>query len=372
MSRLFGTSATVDGRPWIDQDGSPLIAVIEDPPGSEAVVDKNGLFHVRGWSASRDQVPHIIEIHRSGQRQFAPEMSDRPDVHRHLLSSMPGRFESGVCRNISVFLYLPPDEAERTYRLVVSDSVHVADLGSFRVYRATPVIEVARGLERSQYKDVWNSVSVDLDNAKTAVAGYTDEDEFRRTAHSTVALLDEAVGIGPEDVILEIGAGVGRVGPVIAPRCKHWIATDVSEQMLKFAAERNSHLSNISYVPLSGWDLEPIPSESVDVVYSTVVFMHLDEWERFVYVCEAMRVLRPGGRLYVDNYNLLSEPGWKFFLAIREHHHPLNRPANISRSSTPRELVQFLVKAGFVDVRSWEAQESLFCHVVGRKPRQGE
>ena len=29
---------------------------------------------------------------------------------------------------------------------------------------------------------------------------------------------------------------------------------------------------------MNGWDLRPILDSSVDVAYSTIVFMHLDEW----------------------------------------------------------------------------------------------
>ena len=369
MGKIFGTSFLIDGSKFVDETNSPLIVALERGHEGNSEVDENGLFHVIGWSASSAVLPHSIEIIRSGRRQPAPVMSERPDVHQHLRSAMPGRFDQGSCYNISIFLYLPPEESERTFRLVVSDSVHVVDVGEIKIERSQILNNAASPMERSRYKDVWNSVSIDLDNAKTAVAGYTDEDEFLRTAHSTVAVLEESVGIGANDVVLEIGAGVGRVAPIIAPKCKQWIAADVSEQMLFFAKERNKHLTNVSYVPLSGWDLEPVKTESIDLVYSTVVFMHLDEWERFAYVCEAHRVLRPGGRIYVDNYNLLSEPGWKFFSGVREWHHPLNRPPNISRSSTPKELEQFLIKAGFEQVRTWQDPQSLFCHAVGQKSR---
>ena len=39
---------------------------------------------------------------------------------------------------------------------------------------------------------------------------------------------------------------------------------------------------------------QPIADSSIDVVYSTVVFMHLESWDRYAYVKEARRVLPPG------------------------------------------------------------------------------
>jgi len=42
-----------------------------------------------------------------------------------------------------------------------------------------------------------------------------------------------------------------------------------------------------------------------------VVFMHLESWDRYNYISEAFRALRPGGRIYVDNINLCSDGGWK-------------------------------------------------------------
>ena len=75
--------------------------------------------------------------------------------------------------------------------------------------------------------------------------------------------------------------------------------------MLKFAAERLSSLPGVEFVELWGNDLRPISDNSIDFVYSTVVFMHLESWDRYGYVREAFRVLRPGGKLYVDTVNLL-------------------------------------------------------------------
>ena len=110
--------------------------------------------------------------------------------------------------------------------------------------------------------------------------------------------------------MLEIGCGVGRVGASLAPRCARWIGADVSAEMLRHARAALAGHANVSLVHLNGVDLAGVDDASVDVAYCTGVFMHLDEWERYRYLAEAFRVLRPGGRVYVDNINLLSPEGW--------------------------------------------------------------
>ena len=157
------------------------------------------------------------------------------------------------------------------------------------------------------------------------------------------------MGINPDDEMLEIGCGVGRMGMVLAPICKKWIGCDVSKNMLNHAANRLENCKNIQLVELSGFDLIPISNSSVDLVYCTVVFMHLDEWDRYNYVLEVYRVLRPGGRIYIDNFNLCSDEGW----AVFEQHRaipPSQRPSHISRSSTPQEIETYLRRAGFKSI----------------------
>jgi len=220
-------------------------------------------------------------------------------------------------------------------------------------------------VRRAAYKAVWDAQSKTEEAAKIAVAGYADEGEFRRTAEGTVACLEQSVGVRPTDVIVEIGCGVGRVGRVLAPRCKEWVGADVSQNMLSHTRRRLADLPNVRTVALNGYDLAPLADRSADVVYCTVVFMHLDEWERYRYVRDALRVLRPHGRLFVDNFNLLSDEGWRLFEQVLALD-PLARPAHASKSSTPQELAAYLDRAGFIDVE--QTQTGLWVLTWGRKP----
>lgn len=358
------------GHLVIADDGegrTQMVCWLRANPENVLTVDEDGLVRIVGWSASSKDVAHCIRLERDGMQRFAPPMRQVLGFNASGNLDATKVFEQKSCYEISVFLHLPEGEVDRSYSIFVTDGQAECNLGTFRLRRA-PSSPPKTRQKRARYKEVWNSVSPDLDNAKTAVAGYTDEEEFERTAQATAMALRSTVGLRLTDVVLEIGAGVGRAASAVAPHCRKWIATDVSEQMLSFAKERNARFDNIDYVPLSGWDLEPIEDMSVDVVYSTVVFMHLDEWERYGYVLEAFRVLRPGGRMYVDNYNLLSQPGWDFFMGVVQDHHPLNRPPNVSRSSTPEELASYLQRAGFENVIAQGPQESLFCWAYGNKP----
>src|SRR6478609_7651744 len=203
---------------------------------------------------------------------------------------------------------------------------------------------------RSEYKKVWSALSTTEDQAKLHVIGVTEEAALQSTGEETLRLLQDSVGIEKDDVVLEIGCGVGRVGKVVAPLCRKWIGCDVASNMLSLTARRLSDLSNVELVEISGYDLSGVADASVDVVYCTVVFMHLESWDRYSYILEAFRVLRPGGRIYVDNINLCSDGGWKVFETHRAFS-PSDRPPHMTQNSTPQEIETYLKHGGFDEVR---------------------
>lgn len=203
---------------------------------------------------------------------------------------------------------------------------------------------------RSDYKTVWNRQARDPELAKLAVAGYGGEVELAHAAAETLQILDATVGYGKYDLILEIGCGVGRVGSALAPVCRHWFGSDISGEMLKHAAKRLAQFDNITLVELADVSLQMFPDNGLDLTYCTVVFMHLYEWDRYRYVQEMYRVLRPGGRCYFDNMDITSNPGWQMF-TDGARLPPHRRPAHVSMISSGEELETYAKRAGFCDIR---------------------
>lgn len=220
---------------------------------------------------------------------------------------------------------------------------------------------------RGDYKSVWNSLVGSKREAYLYVAGHTDEDKFHDDAEDTLDILRDTVGVRADDVFLEIGCGIGRVGRVLSPFVREWIGCDVSANMLGLAARRLLGLTNTRLQEISGYDLQPMPDASVDVVYTTVVFMHLEEWDRYNYVLEAIRVLKPGGRFYCDNVDLASSAGWAVFEASRSQFKADERPAQISKCSTKPEIETYLNRAGFTEVRV-EGRLDFWVYGWGVKP----
>lgn len=124
--------------------------------------------------------------------------------------------------------------------------------------------------------------------------------------------LDQLLGIGgvsirPNDRVVEIGCGVGRLTREIADRADSVQAIDVSERMLDLARQHNPQLANVTWLLGDGESLRPIGDASADLCISHVVFQHIpDPSITLSYVREMGRVLRPGGSSTFQISNLPS------------------------------------------------------------------
>lgn len=103
-----------------------------------------------------------------------------------------------------------------------------------------------------------------------------------------------------EKVALDFGCGTGRnVGNLLKQAVwKEVIGVDLSALNLSWADDilRAGHHSRFSLIQVNGVDLQPIESDSVDFLMSTIVLQHIPVWSiRHQLLHEFFRVLRPGG-----------------------------------------------------------------------------
>jgi ubiquinone/menaquinone biosynthesis C-methylase UbiE len=130
--------------------------------------------------------------------------------------------------------------------------------------------------------------------------GYDDPDTeaFWRRGEEVVERMLALAGVAvrPDETVLDIGCGVGRLTRALATRAERVYGLDVSREMLKLAEQHNPGLENVVWVHGGGADLGVVDDESVDGCFSHVVFQHIPDPEvTLSYVRDMGRVLRPGG-----------------------------------------------------------------------------
>jgi SAM-dependent methyltransferase len=150
-------------------------------------------------------------------------------------------------------------------------------------------------------KDFWDQRAREdafyfVDN--TLRYGDPDEARFWSSGEEVLEYMLDAldVQLRPEDHVVEIGCGLGRMTRALATRCAGVQAIDVSPEMIARARDLNPQLDNVDWIVGDGRSLKPIPDGSADAAHSHVVFQHIPDPEITLgYVREMGRVLRPGG-----------------------------------------------------------------------------
>jgi len=126
-----------------------------------------------------------------------------------------------------------------------------------------------------------------------------EDDEFFATASDVVrSLVSELKRVSNRQAALEIGCGPGRLMRPLARHFAEIHGVDVSDEMIRMAAERLKDTPNAHAHRGTGSDLALFPDEAFDFVYSYAVFQHIPSREVvFQYLREARRVLKAGGIL---------------------------------------------------------------------------
>jgi SAM-dependent methyltransferase len=206
-------------------------------------------------------------------------------------------------------------------------------------------------MQSSNYKDFWDEKATSYTGALIAVDGSSDESAVIATGARSANQVATALNLQRSDRVLEIGCGVARIGLPLAPRVAFWQGVDISQNMLNVAAKRLSSQTNIGLQALTRPKL-PFDDSSFDAVYCVAVFIHMDKEDFFIFLREIFRVLKPGGRVFFDHWNLVHPIGLKRFLYEANYfdsHGNTNVRKDVARNqfSTPQEIRSYLIHLGF-------------------------
>ncbi|MBE9069079.1 amino acid adenylation domain-containing protein [Leptolyngbya cf. ectocarpi LEGE 11479] len=163
--------------------------------------------------------------------------------------------------------------------------------------------------------DHLNTVNTDWDdtfNISGWISSYTGKllpaNEMQEWLDNTV---ERILNLKPERV-LELGCGTGLLLFQVAPHCKSYMGTDISEVSLdhvkKQLSKNQTLASRVTLKPAAADDFEDIPPASYDTVILNSVLQYFPSIDYLVQVLEqAVRFIKPGGSLFIGdvrNYQL--------------------------------------------------------------------
>lgn len=134
-------------------------------------------------------------------------------------------------------------------------------------------------------------------------------DDPERDAWQKPHQVIEALGLRPDAVIADVGAGTGYFAVRFAnmvPAGKVY-AVDVEPDMVRYLAERAKKEKRPNLVAVKGAAGDPSLPEKVDVVVLVDVYHHIEDRER--YFRKLATSLKPGGRVAVIDFRLDSPSG---------------------------------------------------------------
>ena len=139
--------------------------------------------------------------------------------------------------------------------------------------------------------------------------------------------------------------------------------------------DRMAHLDNVSFHRLERSSLSMLEDNSIDKAYSIAVFCHMDKEDLYLYMQELYRVVRPGGLIFVDTWNLAHPVGWR-----RWAYEPLvwsradqSQRKDVARNQfcTAEEFELYVSYAGFETLANFNESQSVQI-VAGKQLEAGQ
>lgn len=131
--------------------------------------------------------------------------------------------------------------------------------------------------------------------------------KMHRGAKSTAAKLIELGDFQPADHLLDLAGGAGRIAELLIDKVGKITIVDNSEGML-IECRKNPKLICVA----GEADSIPFPDNTFDKAIIVDSFHHFTNWEKIA--AEVKRVLKPGGRVILEEFNRKNFFGFFYWL----------------------------------------------------------
>jgi cyclopropane fatty-acyl-phospholipid synthase-like methyltransferase len=143
------------------------------------------------------------------------------------------------------------------------------------------------------------------ENAKLLALGVRDQDTSDLAAivasrHARKPEIMARLSLQKQDIVLDLGSGLGFIAEVIAPEVSKVHCCDISANFLNDCKQRTQQLSNIECHKIEYADLSAAYGKHINKAYSTLLFIHFNFYDIVYYLQELNKVLVRGGLLYFD------------------------------------------------------------------------
>jgi len=140
-----------------------------------------------------------------------------------------------------------------------------------------------------------NAAKGNLEKVMNKICDGYNKNDFNLNKDSIIFTLD--IKFTREDVVLDLGCGIGRTCKWVAPKVAEYIGIDFIPEMIDKAKIYNKDFENAKFFVNDGktfgsWDIP------IDIVYCELAFQHMLKPVQKSYVKEIYRVLKPNGRFY--------------------------------------------------------------------------
>ena len=251
------------------------------------------------------------------------------DYLRHILSECAlGNMSSNMAL-FHVFCHASTSEtARQAMDLAINEAAGIKRLhllGAKELWEETPnafalvksVIQVYSttvsspdgGSSISRIRTAYDEISKLSDLGSVALYSLGRNDLLEKATNEVVDYMRSEGLLGKGKSALEIGCGTGRFLAAMAPELLSVTGIDISENMLKAAADRCRNIANVDLIHGDGKVFGSVPREQFDLIVAIDSFPYLfDAGEEILIgnIKEIKRVLHTGGRLLICNFSYRS------------------------------------------------------------------